>query len=136
MNDPLPTTADELNDWIRHNFDAFEGPARAYFELPFHIAEHIEMTKRVSYITFALVGPERDCALAIAASLRQFVNADRREAIFIRRWFTYEEKYRDNETEPSLHQIYGRLALWRSEWNPLLAMSSAYKPDIVAMKPA
>ena len=147
----LPSTVAELNDWIRTNFQAFEGPHRAYFELPVNLSladiGQVTMHKRVTYLTLGLIGPEKDVVQHVASCLQDAVTQDQNEPIFIRRWFVYEEHA---ETQPfnkvseaigctafvhpmmqppKRYKLYGRLSFWRPVLNNLLMASTAFMPE-------
>ena len=149
MNNPLPKlpeTAVELNQWIKMNFVTFEGPSRAYFELPINVAlpdvGQVTLHKRVIYLTLSLEGPERDVVQHIAHVLRTIAGNDpEHEAIFVRKWFAYES-FSDQVSPlvdysflaapalpPTRSKVYGRLAFWSSALNSALMKTMPYTPD-------
>lgn len=74
-------TVEQLKKWVRDNFQRFEAPARAYFE--------ISDEKRI-FLTLIAYGTEMDTVRAVHNLLKVFVVEDGTTPIFIRRDFDYE----------------------------------------------
>lgn len=128
----LPYTADQLNDWLRKKFSYFEGPARAYFELPVHsVVAGVQFTvnRRVTYLTFGLEGSEYDCVRAMVDVFKSFADEDATEALFVRRTFRYEEMAREDDSAPRRYMLSGRFAFWNDNFNNLARASLPYKPE-------
>lgn len=127
MNE-LPTSAAELNAWLHCNFAIFQGPGRAYFELPFTIrfdqgGESIERVHRVVYMCVGFMGPEAACATRVAEMIKDLhfdthALEDASIALFVRRPFTYEEGH-----------LRGRLAFWDEETNRKVRGSLMFRPE-------
>jgi len=132
----IPTSAVMLNGWIEAHFQAFHGPARSWFELPFPVTIGFEEEQRscttqhrVSYITLGFKGPEEECCKAIAEWLYAQISyeeyCDAYTPLFIRRPFVYEK----DESFGLVEYVTGRLAFWDNAKNRKLIASPAYKPE-------
>lgn len=133
MNE-LPTSAAELNAWLPRHFAIFEGPPRAYFELPFKIrfeqgAESLEYIHRCTYMCVGFVGPEVACATRVASMIdglffeHLHVLEDASIQLFIRAPFRYEMG------ENGRGQLWSRLAFWNEETNRKIRGSLMFRPD-------
>lgn len=130
----LPTTAEDLNSWIRGHFSVCQ-ISRAYIELPFQASvggpgtEPKEYIHRAIAITLGFSGAEEDCCQAIAAHLLCCITResyeDAAEPLFMRTYFTVEK----NELSNGKPYVSGRLAFWDLAKYRKLVASTVYRPQ-------
>ncbi len=134
----LPTSAAQLNDWIRSHFSILEA-TRGYVEFTFPVtlgfdneSTRTETIHRVVFIALAYEGRQSEVCAEIASQLEALITKenfiDARELLFVRDWFDYSHNVPENG-EPKRWAVYGRLAFWDTRKNKKLMALDCYKPQ-------